>query len=171
MLANQSYLKNSALLSAGTMSAVESTSFLKPILGDRKRNIVADLLLTALIDAFSILVIFLLISFSSTGDVLFINKGTELPKAMKTDLLERNTVVKIEEGKMFVEDQPVTNETLVGALLEMRKKFQDLHPGQEFNNTITIQADRRVPYVTLNSVVLAASHAGISDVNFAVLVK
>ncbi len=72
---------------------------------------------------------------------------------------------------MYLEDQVVTEETLVGALLEIRKKFLELHPGQEFANTITIQADRRVPYVTLNSVVLAASHAGISDVNFAVLVK
>lgn len=166
MLANQSYLKNSAL-----MSAVESTSFLKPKWGNWKRGIVADLLLTALIDAFSILVIFLLMSFSSTGDILFIGKGTELPKATRTDILERNPVVKIEEGKMYLEDQVITEETLVGALLDIRKKFLELHPGQEFANTITIQADRRVPYVTLNSVVLAASHAGISDVNFAVLVK
>jgi biopolymer transport protein ExbD len=166
MLANQTFLKSSAL-----GSAVESTSFLKPKAGVGKRNIVADLLLTALIDAFSILVIFLLMSFSSTGDILFIGKGTELPKAQRTDVLERHPVVKIEEGTMYLEDKVITNDTLVGALLEMRKKFQELHPDQEFSNTITIQADRRVPYVTLNAVVLAASHAGISDVNFAVLVK
>lgn len=166
MLANQSFLKTTAM-----MSAVESTSYLKPKWGNWKRGIVADLLLTALIDAFSILVIFLLMSFSSTGDILFIGKGTELPKANRTDVLERNPVVKIEEGAMYLEDKVVTQETLVGALLDMRKKFQEIHPDQEFSNTITIQADRRVPYITLNSVVLAASHAGISDVNFAVLVK
>ncbi len=164
MLANQSYLKQSALV-----STVESTSFIKPKNGKGKRNIVADLLLTALIDAFSILVIFLLISFSSTGDILFIGKSTELPKAIRTDVLERFPVVKIEEGTIFLEDKVVTEESLVGALLELRKNFQELHPGQEYQNTITIQADRRVPYVTLNSIVLAASHAGYSDVNFAVL--
>lgn len=166
MLANQSYLNQSAL-----SSAIESTSFINPKHGKWKRNIVADLLLTALIDAFSILVIFLLMSFSSTGDILFIGKNTELPKAARTDVLERNPVVKIEEGKMYLEDNVVTTETLIGALLELRKSFQETHPNEEYKNTITIQADRRIPYVTLNSVVLAASHAGYSDVNFAVLVK
>ncbi len=166
MLANQSFLNGSAL-----QSAVESTSYLKPNHSKWKRNLAADLLLTALIDAFSILVIFLLMSFSSTGDILFIGKNTELPKASRTEILDRNPVVKIEEGTMFLEDKVVTNETLVGALLELRKNFQETHPNEEYANTITIQADRRVPYITLNSVVLAASHAGYSDVNFAVMVK
>ncbi len=45
-------------------SVIGESSILAPKSEGKKRNIVADLLLTALIDAFSILVIFLLMSFS-----------------------------------------------------------------------------------------------------------
>ena len=166
MLASLGFLKGSAL-----HSTVDATSYLRPHQGKWKRNLAADLLLTALIDAFSILVIFLLMSFSSTGDILFIGKNTELPKASRTEVLERNPVVKIEEGTMYLEDKIVTSETLVSAFLDLRKNFHDTHPNEDYGNTITIQADRRVPYITLNAVVLAASHAGYSDVNFAVMVK
>jgi biopolymer transport protein ExbD len=166
MLANQSFLRETAM-----QTTVGSTSYLKPTNGKWKRNLAADLLLTALIDAFSILVIFLLMSFSSTGDILYINKSTELPKASRTEVLERNPVVKIEDGKMYLEDKSVDNETLVGALLDLRKKFSETHPNEEYPGTITVQADRRVPYSVLNAAVLAASHAGFSDVHFAVLVK
>jgi biopolymer transport protein ExbD len=166
MLANQSFLRETAM-----HTTVGSASYLKPTNGKWKRNLAADLLLTALIDAFSILVIFLLMSFSSTGDILYINKSTELPKATRTEVLERNPVVKIEDGKMYLEDKTVDNESLVGALLDLRKKFSETHPNEEYPGTITVQADRRVPYSVLNAAVLAASHAGFSDVHFAVLVK
>lgn len=166
MLTNQSFLKDTAL-----RSPLASGSVLNPQGEGHKRSLAADLLLTALIDAFSILVIFLLMSFSSTGDLLQIGKGTELPKAARTDVLERNPVVKVEEGQMFLEDKKVTQESLVGALLDLRKQFSETRPNEEYPGTVTIQADRRVPYSVLNAIVLAASHAGFSDVHFAVLVK
>ncbi|PIS11428.1 MAG: biopolymer transporter ExbD [Bdellovibrio sp. CG10_big_fil_rev_8_21_14_0_10_47_8] len=166
MIKTHSILQQTAL-----QSALQAESYLKPRAGKWKRALAADLLLTALIDAFSILVIFLLMSFSSTGDLLFIGKDQELPKAAQVDLLERNPVVKIEAGKMYLEDKEVTSDSIVAAFLEMRKQFSDSHPGQEYPGVVTIQADRRLKYEALNQVVLAASHAGFSDVRFAVLLK
>lgn len=166
MISTQSVLHETSL-----QSVLASESQINPKHGKWKRNINADLLLTALIDAFSILVIFLLMSFSSTGDILFLNKDTELPKASLATVLERNPVVKIEEGKLFVEDKEVTTESIVAELLEIRKKFTEIRPGEEYPGIVTIQADRRVKYEQLNSIVLAASHAGFSDVRFAVLMK
>ena len=166
MLSSQSILHESSL-----QSTLGSESQINPKHGKWKRNINADLLLTALIDAFSILVIFLLMSFSSTGDILFLNKNTELPKAALATLLERNPVVKIDENKLYVEDKEVTTESIVAELLEVRKKFTDIHPNEEYPGIVTIQADRRVKYEQLNSIVLAASHAGFSDVRFAVTMK
>ncbi len=166
MLANQSYLRQTAL-----QSPLAEGSLLNPKGSGGKKGLAHDLLLTALIDAFSILVIFLLMSFSSTGDLLSIGKSTELPKAARADVLERNPVVKIEEDKMFLEDQPITNDSLVASLLELRKKFTETHPNEEYPGIVTIQADRRVPYSILNAVVLAASHAGFGEVRFAVIMK
>ena len=166
MIADQSILRETSL-----QSVLAGEAYINPKQGKWKRSIQADLLLTALIDAFSILVIFLLLSFSSTGEVLFINKNTELPKAGLAEVLERNPVVKIEDGKTFVEDKEVTNDTLVTELLALRKQFQETRPNEEYPGIVTIQADRRTKYEQLNSIVLAASHAGFSDVRFAVMIK
>lgn len=132
-----------------------------------KKELYADLLLTALIDAFSILVIFLLMSFSSSGDILYISKGMELPKAGMAQELERQPVVRIEPDKMYVEDKVVTKDTLVEALIEIRGKAQKT--GQNFSGIVTIQADRRVTYEALSPIIQAANQAGFSDIQFAVI--
>lgn len=162
---SQSILENTAL-----QSVINAQSFLHPRGEKHKRSIVADLLLTALIDAFSILVIFLLMSFSSTGEILYINK-MELPKSAQAVLLERNPVVKYENDILYLEDQVVTPDGLVSALLSLRSQWQETHPGQEYPGILTIQADRRTKYSSLNNIVVAASQTGFSDIRFAVVMK
>lgn len=136
-----------------------------------KRQVAADLLLTALIDAFSILVIFLLMNFSSTGEILMIGKNQELPKASLAAVLERNPVIKIDDGKLYVEDKLVDANSITAELLELRKKYQELHPNEAFPGVATIQADRRVKYEFLNQVILGMNQAGYSDIKFAVVLK
>ncbi|HMN67533.1 MAG TPA: biopolymer transporter ExbD [Bdellovibrionales bacterium] len=167
MLATQSILSDTAMT-----SVLAGEGYLHPQeAGRHRRSIQADLLLTALIDAFSILVIFLLMSFSSTGELLFLGKDTELPKAALSEVLERNPVVKIENGTMFVEDKEVAADGLIPALLDLRKQFAEMRPGEEYPGIVTVQADRRVKYEVLNQIVLAASAAGFGDIRFAVLAK
>lgn len=163
---NQGILKNSAF-----HSVIGESSILAPKSERMKRNIVAELLLTALIDAFSILVIFLLMSFSSTGEILYMGKGVELPRAAKSEFLDRHPVVRIDDGKIYLEEKELTADTLTAALLEVRQKYQESHPGQEFPGTVTIQGDRRLKYEMLNGIVLASSQAGFSDIKFAVIMK
>lgn len=159
-------LKTSIL--TGTL---EGHSIISPRGAKLKRQVAADLLLTALIDAFSILVIFLLMNFSSTGEILMIGKNQELPKAHLADVLERNPVIKVDNSQIFVEDKAVTASTITAELLELRKKYQELHPGEEFPGIATIQADRRVKYDLLNQIILGMNQAGYSDIKFAVVLK
>ena len=163
---NQSVVKNTAL-----GSVIGESSILAPRGERHVRDMHAELLLTALIDAFSILVIFLLMSFSSSGEIIVPGKGVELPKAMLVDQLDRQPVVKIENGKIYVEDRETTVQGLVASLLDVRKKFSETRPGEEFPGVITIQGDRRLKYEVLNSIVLASSQAGFSDIKFAVITK
>jgi len=163
---NQGVIKNSAI-----GSVIGESSVLAPRSERHKREVHAELLLTALIDAFSILVIFLLMSFSSSGDVVLVGKGIELPKATMGEQLDRQPVVKVQEGKIFVEDKEVSTDGLVASLLDLRKKFTETRPGEEFPGIITIQGDRRLKYEMLNSIVLASSQAGFSDIKFAVITK
>jgi biopolymer transport protein ExbD len=164
-------IKQGVIKHTSFQTVIGENSVIAPTAEGHHRNIVADLLLTALIDAFSILVIFLLMSFSSSGDILYISKNQELPKAAKAELLERFPIVKIESGGMFLEEQKVSADGLVAALLGARKKWQDLHAGEEFPGILTVQADRRLKYEVLSQVVQASSHAGFSDIKFAVLMK
>ncbi len=163
-------LNNSIVRTTSFHSSLGETSVIKPSREKHKRNIVADLLLTALIDAFSILVIFLLMSFSSTGELLMMGKNMELPKA-SADMLDRNPVVKLDSGKIFLEDKEITADALVQALLDLRKNFQDTRPGEEFPAILTVQADRRAKYEQLSGIVQASAHAGFSDIKFAVVMK
>jgi biopolymer transport protein ExbD len=110
-------------------------------------------------------------SFSSTGEILYLGKNQELPKAALATQLERNPVIKIDDNKYYVEDAEVSPDGLVAALLDLRKKFQEIRPNEEFPGIITVQADRRVKYELLNSIVLASAQAGYSDIKFAVVMK
>lgn len=164
-------LNQGVLHGRGVSTIMSGLSVLNPDGKRQKRSGSADLLLTALIDAFSILVIFLLMSFSSTGEILFIGKGTELPKASLTSVLERFPVVKVDEGKLFVEDKEVLGDNMTSALLDLRKQWLDTHANEEYPGTLTIQADRRVKYELLNQIIVAAGQAGFSDLKFAAVVK
>ncbi len=150
---------------------LQGQSVIHPRGASFKRHLAADLLLTALIDAFSILVIFLLMSFSSTGDVIFIGKDQELPKAHLGEVLERNPIIKVENDKIFVEDKEVNVNTITTELLSLRKLYTDFHPGVEFPGIATIQADRRLKYEELNKIILAMNQSGYSDIHFAVVLK
>lgn len=163
-------LNASVVKTSSFHSVVGESSVIAPSGEKKNRNIVADLLLTALIDAFSILVIFLLMNFSSTGELLMMGKGMELPKA-SAEILDRNPVVKLDGGKLFLEDKEVTVDGLVQALLDLRKNFQETRPGEEFPAILTVQADRRAKYEQLSGVVQASAHAGFSDIKFAVVMK
>jgi biopolymer transport protein ExbD len=163
---NQGVIKTTAI-----GSVIGESSILAPKSERHKREVHAELMLTALIDAFSILVIFLLMSFSSSGDVVLVGKGIELPKATMGEQLDRQPVVKVQEGKIFVEDKEVPESGLVASLLELRKRFHETRPNEEFPGIITIQGDRRLKYEQLNSIVLASSQAGFSDIKFAVIAK
>ncbi len=146
-------------------------SHLNPKGKKHQKNMYSDLLLTALIDAFSILVIFLLMSFSANGEVIYMNKDMELPKAAQSEKLERTTVVKLESDKIFIEDKEIPKEGLVAALMDVRKNYKETHPNEEFPAVLTIQADRRIQYKDINNIVLATGNAGFSDIKFAVIMR
>jgi biopolymer transport protein ExbD len=164
-------LRLGILNSSAMHSILASNSVIHPESQMVKRTVAADLLLTALIDAFSILVIFLLMSFSSTGEIISVGKGMELPNAKQGETLERTPIMKVDGDKFFLESKEILPKDMTQALLDLRADFQKHSPNQEFPATMTLQADRRVKYEVLNQVVVAAAQAGISDIKFAVLMK
>ena len=72
-----------------------------------RKNVVATLMLTSMIDVFAVLVIFLLQNFSATGEMLFIQKDIKLPSAKRAVDLERVPVVTISKEKITLEGEEV----------------------------------------------------------------
>src|SRR5687767_4761017 len=147
----------------------------------KKINSVADLLFTPLIDMFVILVVFLIMNFSATGELVQLSKDIKLPQAETVSELERapiiqisaNTVaiegVKVGESDEILKDPDLRIPGLTDKLQEMRKVDEMMHPGQPFRGEIIINADRDVDFKLVRKVMFAASDAGYTKFNYAVL--
>src|SRR4051812_6923784 len=104
-------------------SALQGQSTLKPK-GWKKRNaLVFSLTLTSLIDAFSILVIYLLVNFGA-GQSVQPGKGMQLPMATQGQILEAGTVVSVNNGHYFIDDHEVALTDLARKLYEKRFKLK-----------------------------------------------
>lgn len=74
-----------------------------------KRGVTAELDLTAMVDMFTVLVVFLLQNFNATGEVIFIPKEVTLPKAESTKDLTPATIVTISNKEILIGDRGVVS--------------------------------------------------------------
>ncbi len=149
--------------------------------GGKKLKSVSDLLLTPLIDMFVILVVFLIMNFSATGELVNISRDIQLPKASVTDELERapiiqisaNTVaiegVKVGDSEDILKDPDLRIPELTDKMQEMRKIDEMMHPGQPFKGQVIINADQNIDFKLVRKVMFAAADAGYINFNYAVL--
>lgn len=79
------------------------------------RNVVAVLSLTAMVDMFTVLVVFLLQNYKVTGQTLTLKEGVTLPEASAVRELSPSNVIVV--GKEFIE----LNDVKVGSLLTVRE--------------------------------------------------
>lgn len=145
-------------------SALAGTSRIRPQAGVRfRRTMIASLMLTSLVDAFSILVIFLIMNHSASQDVVNIGQ-VQLPVAAESQFIQNGTVVRIEGGRFLVDDKPVAIDGLIAA-------FKALQEVEGKKDGIVIVADRNLDYEELSPVILTGSKAGYTKFKFAVIQK
>jgi biopolymer transport protein ExbD len=143
----------------------------------------ASLNLTAMVDMFTILVVFLLANFSATGEILFMTKDIQLPKAQATAEILRAPVISVSAATISFEGERVydteeaarsdisTLSDITYQLQEMRKTEEILRPGQQFKGTIVLQCDEKIEFSVIRKVMYAAAAAGYVDINYAVISK
>lgn len=146
-------------------SPLGGQSVLKPRGWKANRQMIFTLALTSLIDAFSILVIFLLINGPDNGTGVQANKNIVLPEATSASKMEVGTIIRIEQGRYFVDNREVLVSELTQRLFEAQKK---INKKTEVPRLI-IQADRKSDYSLLNPVIMAAAQTGYQQFKFAVL--
>ncbi len=91
----------------------------RPLSGKGARKIVAMLSLTAMVDMFTVLAVFLLQNYQTTGDVIELSDEVVLPKAAKVRELKPATVVVISKGKVLVDKLQVATIEEIKAIEEV----------------------------------------------------
>lgn len=72
-----------------------------------KRSVTAMLSLTAMVDMFTVLVVFLLQNYNTTGEILYIPKDVILPKANRVLELKPSVVVTVTVKEVLLDRTPV----------------------------------------------------------------
>jgi len=160
-------LKSAMPLSHSALgSSLAGTSMIRPKQAKFRRTMIAGLMLTSLVDAFSILVIFLIMNHGASQDVVNIGDKITLPMAQETQFIQEGIVIRVEDGKFMVEEQAVQLPQLAAHL----KKMNDGADTAKKEGLIIV-ADRNLDYADLSPVILAGSHAGFTKFKFAVIRK
>jgi len=143
-----------------------------------KRTTGAELNLTSMIDMFTIIVIFLLMNFSATGEIFFIQKNIKLPAALNTKPIESAPLITVTADSVTLDaekvgENPVTltesdaNLPRLAAALKQIRNFQEtIHPGEPFNGQVNIQADEKTPLVYIKRVMQTCILEGWTGINF-----
>ena len=161
-----------------------------------KKAVVADLLVTPLVDMFVIIVIFLLQNFSATGEILFMSKDITLPNASNGTEVDRSPVVQISAEMMGAgDDAPVTPKAILvegeqvvqisdierdeywnipaleEKLRDIKKRYEALHGSgpDGFKGDINIQAHYGIQFSTIKRVMFSCNQAGFTNINFAAM--
>ncbi len=124
----------------------------------RKRAMLLALNLTAMVDMFSLLVIFLLQTFSTSPEMLVMAKDVVLPQASTGSEIQDAPVLSLSGDQVYLDQKPVgrTQELLrdpaplMERLAKLREGWQKAHPGQKFPGEINLQAHRELPSVTVS---------------------
>ena len=155
-------MENSPLRTAMMKGPLYSQSSLNPKKGRTTKNLLFALNLTALIDAFSMLVIFLLSNMGSDASTVNLSSKIILPFTQTSDTAAVGAVIRIEGSSYAIDEKPVSLEKLTQALLELKQKSSD-------DLGLVIQADQGASYDQLSPVLKAGGQAGFSKFKFAVI--
>ena len=149
-------------------SPLKEGSRLRPHRSKGKKSINVGLMLTSLVDAFTLMVIYLIMN-SSDVEQFDLKEGVMIPTAAHSEKLDSSPVVLFKDNGFYIDDQLVANNQLKAALEKLKIKSESLFKGGD--SAIVVQADEKVGFEKLQPLLVASSYAGIKQVKFAVLVE
>jgi biopolymer transport protein ExbD len=162
------------------MHAVPLKFVQKRVSGGGGRSVNAGLSLTSMIDFLVVTVVFLLMTFSASGETP-VSKGVNLPKAENTlDMIDA-PIVAVSGSQVMVDGAPGGNtrtieeekrmqriDDLFNILKSKRELWKTTHPGKEFPAVVVLQVDQDVQAIVVKSVFQTAAFAGYPNVSFMV---
>jgi biopolymer transport protein ExbD len=152
----------------------------KRVAGAGSRSTNASLSLTSMIDFLVVTVVFLLMTFSASGETP-IAKGLNMPKAENTLDMMDAPMAAIVGSQVLVDGSPAGNtraveesdrmqrmDELFNVLKAKRELWKQTHPNKDFPGVVLLQIDQNVKAVVVKSVFQTAAFAGFPNVSFMV---
>jgi biopolymer transport protein ExbD len=142
--------------------------------------------LTAMVDVFTVLLVFLLKSYSAEGTLTAAAQNLELPASTSSLTPQPTITITISQDTLFVDDEQVG--TLVAltdgdgpyipelgkalkARVDKARLIAGRNPSHAFQGRITILGDKDTPFATLERVMYTASSSEFGDIALAVYQK
>src|SRR5438445_11410394 len=130
------------------------------------KNLYAELNLTSIVDMLTILVVFLLQTFSASGELLTVQKNITLPEAQNYKELEQAPIIAVAKDSVTLDGRMVADATelnrentadwkiteLHDQLVTLKNNYRLLHPSENFAGIVIVQADRSVDFKVIKKV-------------------
>ena len=152
----------------------------KKVAGGGQRAMNHEIPLIPFIDFLLCIVLFLLASFSASGE-LPIDKNIKLPNAENVIDMAEAPMVAITGAQILVDGNPSGStraieesnrlqriDELFNVLKNKRELWKQLNPQREFPGIVILQVDRKVQALVVKSVFQTAAFAGYPNVSFMV---
>jgi biopolymer transport protein ExbD len=152
----------------------------RKVAGAGHRSTNASLSLTSMIDFLVVTVVFLLMTFSASGETP-VAKGLNMPKAENTLDMMDAPMAAIVGSQVLVDGSPAGNtraveesdrmqrmDELFNVLKAKRELWKQTHPNKDFPGVVLLQIDQNVKAVVVKSVFQTAAFAGFPNVSFMV---
>ena len=153
----------------------------KKVTGGGSKAVNHEIPLIPFIDFLIVLVVFLLASFSATGELLAQKPSITMPKAHNVKRLEIAPILAIDSVVITLDGRRVADtstlaadakveriEPLVENLSTLKRNWSMLHPQEPFPGMVVLQADQKIDYRVIKKVMFSAAQAGYANVSFAV---
>jgi len=155
----------------------------KPVKKRARTATQVTLKLTSMIDMFTILLVFLLKSYSAEGQIMSIAPDLRLPESTAQKSPETTSIIAITndfimlDGKQVATVQQVMrSKTLeivelrnaLRRLRQVRERVGEIHSDMSFKGKISIQGDRELPYLVIKKIMFTCGKVGYNDMLLAV---
>jgi biopolymer transport protein ExbD len=153
----------------------------KKVSGHGGKAVDVSIPLVPFIDFLIVLVVFLLISFSASGELMAQKANLTMPKAGNVVDIEISPVISVDtvvvtlDGRRMADtatlaaDPKVERiEQMIQDLETLKRNWSILHPQEPFPGQVIMQADIKTDYRVIKKLMFSAAQAGYANVSFAV---
>lgn len=140
-------------------------------------------MLIPLIDIFTNILLFLLMSYSAEGNILTVDPKFKLPVSTSRQNPKLKLVLQVTEDAIIMEGARITEvrgvmavtdlsiTPLYEALNENTKKVEYIarnNPSFKFTGDVIIQGDKKIPFLLLEKIMYTCGQAGYNNISLAV---